>query len=158
MLEPDFALTLEHRAGGTTILVLAGELDLYRAPEIERALAEAIEPEPAQEGQGNRVLLPAFGGYISDPRVRRVVVDLRAVTFLDSTTLALLLAASGARSRGRAARPRRAAYADDRVRGNRLRPPPHDQAGAGQPIGGSGMTATYQTSPRQEPEVSRRGG
>jgi anti-anti-sigma factor len=101
MPAPDFALTLKHRTGGTTVLAFAGELDLYRAPEIERALAEAIEPEPAQEGQGNRVLLPAFGGYISDPRVRRVVVDLRAVTFLDSTTLALLLAASGRqRARG----------------------------------------------------------
>jgi anti-anti-sigma regulatory factor len=91
----DFDLTLKRRAGGTTVLALAGELDLYRAPEIERALAEAIEPEVAQEGHGNRVPLPAFGGHISDPRVRRVVVDLRAVTFFDSTTLALLLAASG---------------------------------------------------------------
>jgi anti-anti-sigma regulatory factor len=97
----DFALTLKHRAGGTTVLVLAGELDLCRAPEIERALAEAIEPEAAQEGHGNGVLLPAFGGHISDPRVRRIVVDLRAVTFLDSSTLALLLAASGRqRARG----------------------------------------------------------
>ena len=91
----DFALTLKRRAGGTTIVVLAGELDLYRAPEIERALAEAIEPEAAQEGHGNGLLIPAFGGYISNPRVRRVVVDLRAVTFLDSTTLVVLLAASG---------------------------------------------------------------
>jgi anti-anti-sigma factor len=97
----DFALTLKHRTGGTTVLAFAGELDLYRAPEIERALAEAIEPEAAQEGQRNRVLLPAFGGYISGPRVRCVVVDLRAVTFLDSSTLALLLAASGRqRARG----------------------------------------------------------
>jgi anti-anti-sigma regulatory factor len=97
----DFALTLTHRAGGTAVLVLAGELDLYRAPEIERALAEAIEPEVAQAGHGNGVLLAAFGGHISDPRVRRVVVDLRAVTFLDSTVPSLLLAASGRqRARG----------------------------------------------------------
>jgi anti-anti-sigma factor len=95
MQAPDFALTLERRARGTTILVLAGELDLYRAPEIERALAEAIEPESAREREGKRALIPAFAGQVSDPRVRRVVVDLRAVTFLDSTTLALLLGASG---------------------------------------------------------------
>jgi len=42
MPTPDFALTLKHRAGGTTVLTLAGELDLYRAPEIEHGLAEAI--------------------------------------------------------------------------------------------------------------------
>lgn len=66
---PDFELVLTHRAGGTTVLALAGELDLYRAPELERAFAEL--------------------------RARRVVVDLRAVTFLDSSTLGLLLAANG---------------------------------------------------------------
>lgn len=91
---PDFELTLTRRAGGTTVLALAGELDLYRAPELERALAEAVEPDAAREGRGNGLVLPTFGGYVSYQRVRRVVVDLRAVTFLDSTTLALLLAAS----------------------------------------------------------------
>ncbi len=91
---PDFELTLTRRAGGTIVLALAGELDLYRAPELERALAEAVEPDAAREGRGNGLVLPAFGGYVSYQRVRRVVVDLRAVTFLDSTTLALLLAAS----------------------------------------------------------------
>ena len=101
MPAPDFALALRHRAGGTTVLAFAGELDLYRAPEIERALAEAVEPEAARDRHGNHVYLPTFGGHISDPRVRRVVVDLRAVTFLDSSMLALLLAASGhQRARG----------------------------------------------------------
>lgn len=71
---PDFELVLTRRMGGTTVLALAGELDLYRGPELERALAEAAEPEL---------------------RARRVVVDLRAVTFLDSSTLGLLLAANG---------------------------------------------------------------
>ena len=73
---PDFELTSTRRAGGTTVLALAGELDLYRAPELEHALAEAVGPNAARGGG-------------------RVVVDLRAVTFLDSGTLALLLAAHG---------------------------------------------------------------
>jgi len=72
----DFELTLTRRAGGTTVLALAGELDLCRAPAIEHALAEAAEPATGREGG-------------------RVVVDLRAVTFLDSNTLVLLLAAHG---------------------------------------------------------------
>ena len=65
----DFALALE-RHGETAVLVLAGELDLYRAPAIKDALAEAIGPK------------------------RHLAVDLRLVTFMDSTTLTLLLAAS----------------------------------------------------------------
>jgi len=71
-----FELNLPRREGGTTVLAVSGELDLHRAPALERALAEALEPDAAQER-------------------RRVVVDMRAVTFLDSTTLALLLAAHG---------------------------------------------------------------
>ena len=67
---------MTRRAGGTSVVALAGELDLCRAPELEHALAEAAEPDAAREGL-------------------RVVVDLRAVTFLDSNTLALLLAAHG---------------------------------------------------------------
>lgn len=81
---PDFSLSLELRGDGTAVLALAGELDLYRAPEIEQALAEAIG---------------ADGGDNSDQGPSRLVVDLRSVTFVDSTTLGLLLAAS---RRGRA--------------------------------------------------------
>ena len=73
---PNFELTLTRRAGGTTVLELAGELDLCRAPAIEHALEEAAEPDAGREAG-------------------RVVVDLRAVTFLDSNTLALFLAAHG---------------------------------------------------------------
>jgi anti-sigma B factor antagonist len=76
---PNFSLSLELRGDGTAVLALAGELDLYRAPEIERALAEAIG---------------ADGGDNGDRGPRRFVVDLRSVTFVDSTTLGLLLAAS----------------------------------------------------------------
>jgi anti-sigma B factor antagonist len=73
---PDFELTVTRRAGGTTIVALAGELDLARSPELEHALAENVEPDAGRGG-------------------RRLVVDLRAVTFLDLSTLALLLAAHG---------------------------------------------------------------
>ncbi|HZB36260.1 MAG TPA: STAS domain-containing protein [Gaiellaceae bacterium] len=80
----DFEIVLE-RASGMTTLVLAGELDLYRAPEIEDALAQAIE----SEWNGDAAESPS-----PDGEVRRLAVDLRAVTFLDSTTLVLLLNAS----------------------------------------------------------------
>lgn len=62
--EVDFALRTRAQADGSTRVVLAGELDLYRVPE----LAAALE-------------VPAG----------RIVVDLRDVTFLDSATLALLV-------------------------------------------------------------------
>ena len=62
----DFALTTRVDHDGTTVVALAGELDLHRAP----ALADALHAAPGH-----------------------VVVDLQAVTFLDSTTLALLVQA-----------------------------------------------------------------
>ena len=70
--------SLERPGDGTAVLVLAGELDLYRAPEIEAALAEAI----------------GANGGDRDGKPCRLVVDLRSVTFVDSTMLGLLLAAS----------------------------------------------------------------
>ena len=60
----DFALTTRAQHDGSTLVALAGELDLHRVP----ALAEALQ---------------ATAG--------RVVVDLQEVTFLDSATLALLV-------------------------------------------------------------------
>jgi len=69
----DFSLALE-RDGDTTVLFLAGELDLYRAAAINDALVDGAQ------------------GF--DRGVRDLAVDLRLVTFIDSTTLGLLLAAS----------------------------------------------------------------
>ena len=89
----DFALALERHGKGTAVLVLAG--DLYRAPEIEDALALAIGPlpnsdrcEPTFDGRS------ADGPQIPGDEVLRLAVDLRSVTFIDSTTVALLLVAS----------------------------------------------------------------
>ena len=62
----DFSLALERDGSESAVLVLAGELDLFRAPAIADALAE----------------------------VRHLTVDLRLVTFIDATTLAMLLSAS----------------------------------------------------------------
>jgi anti-anti-sigma factor len=72
----DFALALELDGSETAVLVLAGELDLYHARAIEDALAEAVAPK------------------LGSDRVRHLVVDLRLVAFIDSTTLLLLLGAS----------------------------------------------------------------
>ena len=65
-MRADFSLALERDGSESAVLVLAGELDLFRAPAIADALAE----------------------------VRHLTVDLRLVTFIDATTLALLLSAS----------------------------------------------------------------
>jgi anti-sigma B factor antagonist len=75
---PDFSLSLERPDDGTAVLVLAGELDLYCAPEIEAAFAAAIGAD-----SGDR-----------DEEPHLLVVDLRSVTFVDSTMLGLLLTAS----------------------------------------------------------------
>jgi anti-anti-sigma factor len=66
IVQADFSLALERDGGNSAVLVLAGELDLFRLPAIADALAE----------------------------VRCVTVDLRLVTFIDATTLGLLLSAS----------------------------------------------------------------
>lgn len=66
-VQADFSLAVERYGSESAVLVLAGELDLFRAPAIEDALAEV--------------------GHLT-------AVDLRMVTFIDATTLGLLLGAS----------------------------------------------------------------
>jgi anti-sigma B factor antagonist len=58
------------RNGGAVVVRLAGELDLYNAEAVRDALGEAVADEPD-----------------------RVVVDLGAVEFLDSTALGVLVEA-----------------------------------------------------------------
>jgi anti-anti-sigma factor len=67
--EIEFQASSELLAEDTRIVTVRGELDLYTAPEFERALG----------------LNGAAGG--------RVVVDLTDCTFLDSTGLGILIAA-----------------------------------------------------------------
>jgi anti-anti-sigma factor len=55
---------------GNVIVRLAGELDLYNAEDVRAALAQVIETTP-----------------------RRIVVDLAAVEFVDSTALGVLIEA-----------------------------------------------------------------
>jgi anti-sigma B factor antagonist len=55
---------------GDVIVRLAGELDLYNAEDVRAALAQAIETTP-----------------------RRIVVDMAAVEFVDSTALGVLIEA-----------------------------------------------------------------
>ena len=64
----DFTITTERASDGTSTVIVAGEVDLYRAPELAQALQAA-----------------AASGATT------INVDLSDVTFLDSTTLALLL-------------------------------------------------------------------
>ena len=92
----DFALALERDGSEAAVLVLAGELDLYRAPAIEEALAEAIGSELDSDRCHKPLLGVPPGEHAQglDGNVRHLAVDLRLVTFIDLTTLALLLAAS----------------------------------------------------------------
>jgi anti-anti-sigma factor len=59
-----------HRRGHASEIVLEGELDLAARPTLDDALRAAVEP-----------------GF-----VEAVVIDLRAVTFADSTTIAWMVA------------------------------------------------------------------
>jgi anti-sigma B factor antagonist len=60
---------VEHTADGV-VVTLAGELDLYNAEEVRAVLLECCAAEP-----------------------ERLVVDLEAVTFIDSTALGVLIEA-----------------------------------------------------------------
>ena len=64
----DFSVTTEELSDGKHVISLAGEVDLYTAPEFKQQLLEVI-------GTG----------------AREVVVDLSDTTFIDSTTLGVLV-------------------------------------------------------------------
>jgi anti-sigma B factor antagonist len=67
----EFVISSRRLANGTFVVAAGGEVDLYRAPELERALAV-----PLAEG------------------VTQLVVDLSEATFVDSTALHVLLRAA----------------------------------------------------------------
>ena len=67
---PAYAIGRRQIDGRTSVVTAAGELDLSSAPELKWALADALA-EPGSE----------------------VIVDLSQVTFLDSTTLGVLVGA-----------------------------------------------------------------
>ena len=83
----EFETSTTDLGDGVAVVAVAGEADLYTAPELKAALADAIE-----------------GG------ARCVLVDLSQTTFIDSTTLGVLMgarqAAAPARRRDRDRLPR----------------------------------------------------
>jgi len=66
----DFELTTRRIDEGTFVVGLTGEVDLYTAPELKSELLRLVAEEP-----------------------NRIVVDLSGATFVDSTTLGVLLGA-----------------------------------------------------------------
>ncbi len=68
----EFVISSRRIATGTFVVAASGEVDLYTAPELERALAG-----PLAEG------------------VTQLVVDLSEATFVDSTALHVFLRAAG---------------------------------------------------------------
>ncbi|MBA2347221.1 MAG: STAS domain-containing protein [Solirubrobacterales bacterium] len=66
----DFSLTEDRPASGAHVVAVAGEVDIFTAPELKRAIAGAIEA----------------GG-------RELVIDLTETRFLDSTALGVLIGA-----------------------------------------------------------------
>jgi len=69
---PQFRVEYETPSEGVGVVILEGEIDIYSAPEFKEILVSGIE-----------------GG------VRRMIVDLSLVTFIDSTALGVLV--SGAK-------------------------------------------------------------
>lgn len=65
-----FRVELEHLPDATVVVALGGEVDLYTAPELRDRLVAAI-----------------------DAGARRLVVDMTETTFIDSTTLGVLIGA-----------------------------------------------------------------
>ena len=64
----NFDIKTEQLTGDTYVISLAGEVDLYTAPEFKQQLLEVI-------GQGGK----------------QVIVDFTSTTFIDSTTLGVLV-------------------------------------------------------------------
>ena len=64
----DFDISSERLSDGVVVIALSGEVDLYTAPEFKQQLIEAV-------GEG----------------AKHVVVDLSDTTFIDSTTLGVLV-------------------------------------------------------------------
>jgi anti-sigma B factor antagonist len=64
----DFSVRTEQLSGDAYLIALTGEVDLYTAPEFKQELLDAI-------GKG----------------AKQVVVDLSGTTFIDSTTLGVLV-------------------------------------------------------------------
>jgi anti-sigma B factor antagonist len=64
----NFSLTTQELGGGSAVIALAGEVDLYTAPELKAELIRLVEA-----GASN------------------IVVDLTDTTFIDSTTLGVLV-------------------------------------------------------------------
>jgi anti-sigma B factor antagonist len=68
--EVDFDLVTRELGDGTFVVALTGEVDLYTAPELKSELLHLVTEGP-----------------------NRIVVDLSGATFVDSTTLGVLLGA-----------------------------------------------------------------
>lgn len=66
----DFALSEERLASGAHVVAVAGEVDIFTAPDLKRTIALAIED----------------GAH-------RLVIDLTQTRFLDSTALGVLIGA-----------------------------------------------------------------
>jgi len=69
-MPPEFRLTQDALDDHREIVAVAGEIDLFTAPELKAAIGEALESGRT-----------------------RIVVDLSATTFLDSTALGVLIGA-----------------------------------------------------------------